>query len=362
MSRRTFLKGSVAAVASGVAAPAIAQSAPQVSWRLTSSFPKSLDSIYGGAETLAKAVAEATDNRFQIQVFAPGEIVGGLQALDAVSNGTIEMCHTASAYYVGKDASFAFGSVVPFAFNARQMHAWYHLGGGKPLLDEFYAQHKVVHLPGGNTGCQMAGWFRREIKSVADFKGLKFRIPGLQGQVMAKLGAVPQQIAGADVYPALERGTIDAAEWVGPYDDEKLGFHRVAPFYYYPGWWEGGPMLNFFINQSKWNELPASYRSLLATAAERAHGFMLATYDAKNPAALRRLIAAGAQLRPFPQDAMDAAFKATEELMTEIGAANPTFRRFYERLSAFRDEQYSWWQVAELNFDLFMVRARAQRR
>jgi len=362
MSRRAFLKGSIVAAASGVAAPAIAQTAPRISWRLTSSFPKSLDTIYGGAETLAKAIAEATDNRFQIQVFAPGEIVGGLQALDAVSAGTVEMCHTASSYYVGKDVSFAFGSVVPFAFNARQMHAWYHFGGGKPLLDEFYEQHKVVHLPGGNTGCQMAGWFRREIKSVADFNGLKFRIPGLQSRVMAKLGAVPQQIAGGDVYPALERGTIDAAEWVGPYDDEKLGFYKVAPYYYYPGWWEGGPMLNFFINQSKWNELPANYRSLLTTASERAHSIMLATYDAKNPAALRRLVAAGAQLRPFPQDTMDAAFKATNELMAEISATNATFKRFYDSLSAFRDDQYLWWQVAELNFDLFMVRARTQRR
>ncbi len=262
MKRRQFLKAAgIGAAASAVAAPAIAQSMPELKWRLTSAFPKSLDTIYGAAEVFAKYVSEATDGKFQVQPFAAGEIVGTFQAADAVGNGTVEMAHTASYYYVGKDPTFAFGTAVPFGMNSRQMNAWLYHGGGSDLLNEFYAKHGIFALPGGNTGVQMGGWFRKEIKTVADVQGLKMRIGGLAGQVLQKLGAVPQQIAGGDIYPALERGTIDAAEWVGPYDDEKLGFNKVAPFYYYPGWWEGGPTLHFMFNQAKWNELPKAYKA-----------------------------------------------------------------------------------------------------
>ncbi len=240
MERRKFLKtAAVGSAATAIASPAIAQSAPEIRWRLTSSFPKSLDTIYGGGENIAKYVAEMTDNKFQIQVFAAGEIVPGLQALDAVSNGTVEACHTVSYYYVGKDPTFAIPSSVPFGLNARQQNAWLWQGGGNELFEKFYQKFNVYGLPAGNTGAQMGGWFRKEIKSVADMSGLKMRIGGIAGQVLQKLGCVPQQIAGGDIYPALEKGTIDGAEWVGPYDDEKLGFAKVAPFYYYPGFWEG---------------------------------------------------------------------------------------------------------------------------
>ena len=244
MKRRDFIKVTGMGVAGAtMAAPAIAQSMPEIKWRMTTSWPKSLDTLYGGAEMMAKAVADATDNKFQIQTFAAGEIVPGLQVLDAVQNGTVEMGHTASYYYFGKDPTFAFGTSVPFGPNQRLNQAWYTLGGGKEVLNEFYKNYNVISLLAGNTGCQMGGWFRKEINTVDDLKGLKFRIGGFAGRVLQKLGAVPQQIAGGDIYPALEKGTIDAAEWVGPYDDEKLGFYKVAPHYYYPGWWEGGPML-----------------------------------------------------------------------------------------------------------------------
>ena len=362
MSRRQFLKGVATGLGAALATPAIAQTAPAVSWRLTSSFPRTLDTIYGAADTLARTVAELTENRFKIQVFSAGEIVGGLQALDAARSGTVEMAHTASSYYVGLDPTFAFGSVIPFSLNARQMTAWFYEGGGKALLDAFYARHGVVHLPGGNTGCQMAGWYRRELKSLDDLKGMKIRIPGLQGQVMTRLGVVPQQIAGGDVFPALERGTIDAAEWVGPYDDEKLGFVRVAPYYYYPGWWEGGPMLNFFITEKKWQELPPAYQSALAVAADRAHQQMLARYDDRNPAALKRLVSAGALLRLLPADILQAAYQATQELMTEISAKNETFKTIYEHLVAYRGDQTLWWQVAELHYDVFMVQNRQSKK
>jgi TRAP-type mannitol/chloroaromatic compound transport system substrate-binding protein len=361
MKRRNFLAASGAGLAAAaVAAPAVAQSAPEVKWRLTSSFPKSLDTIYGGAETISKQVAELTDNKFQIQVFAAGEIVPGLQALDAVSNNTVEMCHTCSYYYVGKDPTFAIGTAVPFGLNARQMNAWLFQGGGNELFNEFYKKFNIYGIPAGNTGAQMGGWFRKEIKTVADLQGLKMRIAGITGQVLAKLGVVPQQVAGGDIYPALEKGTIDAAEWVGPYDDEKLGFNKVAPFYYYPGWWEGGPTVHAMINVEKWNSLPKSYQAALTNACTTANTVMAAKYDLQNPAALRRLVAAGTQLRPFSQEVMEACFTAANQLYAEIGSKNADFKKIIEAMQATRSDQYLWWQVAEFTFDAFMIRARAR--
>jgi TRAP-type mannitol/chloroaromatic compound transport system substrate-binding protein len=361
MKRREFIKAAGAGLAgSAIAAPAIAQSMPELKWRCTSSFPKSLDTIYTGAEVFAKAIAEATDNKFQIQIFAAGEIVPGLQAADAVTNGTVEMCHTASYYYVGKDPTFALGTAVPFGLNSRMQNAWMYHGGGMDLMNEFYKKHNIYAIPAGNTGAQMGGWFRKEIKEVEDLKGLKFRIGGFAGRALAKLGVVAQQIAGGDIYPALEKGTIDAAEWVGPYDDEKLGFHKVAQYYYYPGWWEGCAMIHNFINVDKWNQLPPIYKSIVRTASSLANEQMQAKYDAVNPAALKRLVAAGTQLRPFTPPVMDACLKASLELYAETGAANPDFKKAWESMLAFRNDQYLWWQVAELTYDAFMVRARAR--
>src|SRR5476649_2228986 len=277
MKRRDFLKVSATgAAATAVASPAIAQSSPEIKWRLTSSFPKSLDTIYGGAAEISKYVAEMTDNKFQIQVFGAGEIVPGLQALDATSNGTIEMSHTAAYYYVGKDPTFAIFASVPFGLNARQQNSWWYQGGGMELGNEFFKKFGVIGFHAGNTGCQMGGWFRKEIKTVADLSGLKFRIGGIAGQVLQKVGVVPQQIAGGDIYPALEKGTIDAAEWVGPYDDEKLGFQKVAKYYYYPGWWEGNAAQHFLINTAKWEALPKSYQAIVSAACAQANSWMAA--------------------------------------------------------------------------------------
>ena len=298
---KRFLKvtGIGAAGAATLAAPAIAQSMPEIKWRMTTSWPKSLDTLYGGAEMMAKVVAEATDNKFQIQTFAGGEIVPGLQVLDAVQNGTVEMGHTASYYYFGKDPTFTFGSSVPFGPNARLNQAWYMLGGGKELLNEFYKSYNVTSMLAGNTSCQMGGWFRKEINTVDDLKGLKFRIGGFAGRVMQKLGCVPQQLAGGDIYPALEKGTIDAAEWVGPYDDEKLGFNKVAPHYYYPGWWEGGPMLLAIVNLEKWNALPKYYQNILEQAGHSRQQLDDGEIRQVNPPALKKLLAGGAKLHAF---------------------------------------------------------------
>jgi TRAP-type mannitol/chloroaromatic compound transport system substrate-binding protein len=358
MKRRDFLKvtGIGAAGAAVMAAPAIAQTMPEIKWRMPTSWPKSLDTLYGGAEMMCKVVAEATDNKFQIQSFAGGEIVPGLQVLDAVQNGTCEIGHSASYYYFGKDPTFTFGSSVPFGPNMRINQAWYMLGGGKEVLNEFYKKYNVVSLLAGNTGCQMGGWFRKEINTVDDLKGLKFRIGGFAGRVLQKMGAVPQQIAGGDIYPALEKGTIDAAEWVGPYDDEKLGFVKVAPHYYYPGWWEGGPMLLSFVNLDKWNALPKHYQAILEQAGHYANNWMMAKYDQSNPPALKRLLAAGAKLHAFPAPVMEASFKAAKELHSEVAATNADFKKVYESLNSFSSLGYQWFQVAEVGYDNFMAR------
>jgi len=362
MKRRDFLKKAGLGLAAGtVAAPAIAQTQPQIRWRMASSFPKSLDALFGIAEQIAGRVSRLTDGKFEIRVFAGGEIVPPLQVLDAVQNGTVECGQTASYYYVGKNPAFAFDTALPFGMNCRQQNAWMYYGGGMELTRELFKAHNIINFPCGNTGTQMAGWYRKEIKSVADLKGLKMRIPGLAGQILARLGVVPQQIGGGDIYPALERGTIDAAEWVGPYDDEKLGLNKVAKYYYYPGWWEGSAQLSVYVNIKQWQSLPKSYQEALETACAEANIHMVAKYDAKNTEALRKLVAAGAQLRAFPRPVMEACLKVAYELYDELGAKYPEFKKIYEPWRKFRDDEFLWFRVAENSYDNFMYNAASAR-
>ena len=360
MERRGLL--GAAALATTLPMPAIAQSMPTVRWRMPSSFPKSLGTLYGGAEYICNKVAAITDGRFQIRPFAPGEIVPALQVLDAVQAGTVEVGHTASYYYVGKDPTFGFGSTVPFGFNTRQQQAWMLHGGALDLMNDFLKEYNVLSVIAGNTGAQMGGWFRKEMRTVEDYKGLKFRIAGLAGQVIQKLGGVPQQIGGADIYPALEKGTIDAAEWVGPFDDEKLGFQKVAKFYYYPGWWEGNAMVWSYVNLQKWAELPESYKAAFMAASAEANTWVQAKYDADNPAALRRLLAEGVQLRPFSREMMQAAYVAAFEVYDEIAAKNPKFAKLYESWKSFREAEYLWFRVAENTFENFVYSQQAAER
>jgi len=357
MQRRKFVQSAgagMAGILAAGAAPAFAQGGPEIKWRLASSFPKSLDTIYGAAEQMSKRVAAATGGKFQIQVFASGEIVPGLQVLDAVQNGTVQCGHTAPYYYWGKDPAFALDTAIPFGLNARQMNAWQIFGGGLELFRDFYKGYNIHNMPAGNTGAQMGGWYRKEIKSVADLKGLKFRIGGFAGKVMERVGAVPQQIAGGEIYPALEKGTIDAAEWVGPYDDEKLGFNKVAKYYYYPGWWEGGPQLSVMANLNEWNKLPKEYQNIVEAACWEANTWMVAKYDAQNPAALKRLVAGGTQLRGFSRAILTACYKAAQEVYKETEAKSPAFKKIYASMKAFQDDQLLWFRVAEKGFDDFM--------
>ncbi|HEX4942950.1 MAG TPA: TRAP transporter substrate-binding protein [Usitatibacteraceae bacterium] len=359
MQRRKFLTSAATGLAAGAAmmptlSRAQAAALPEVKWRLASSFPKSLDTLFGTAEFMSKRVAACTGGKFQIQVFAAGELVPGLQVLDAVQNGTVQACHTAPYYFWGKDPAFALDCALPFGLNARQMNAWQIFGGGLELLREFYKGYNVHNIPCGNTGAQMGGWFRKEIKTVADLKGLKFRISGYAGKIIEKQGGVPQQIAGGDIYPALEKGTIDAAEWVGPYDDEKLGFNKVAKYYYYPGWWEGGPQLSAYFNVKEWDKLPKEYQNIVEAACGEANSWMLAKYDAQNPAALKRLVASGTQLRAFSREIMVASYKATLEVNKESSEKSPAFKKIYESMVKFRDEELLWFRVADKGYDDFM--------
>jgi len=356
MRRRSFITASgVGLAGAALAAPAVAQTQPEIKWRLASSFPKSLDTLYGAAEFLSKRVSEATDDKFQIRVFAGNEIVPAFQVLDAVQNNTVELGQTASYYYVGKDPTFSFDCTMPFGMNYRQMNAWMMHGGGLQLLRDFFKDYNIYNIPAGNTGAQMGGWFRKEIKTVEDLKGLKFRIAGLAGAILQKLGVVPQQIPGGDIYPSLEKGTIDAAEWVGPYDDEKLGFYKVAKYYYYPGWWEGQASTSLYVNIGQWEKLPKSYQAILTAACGETNSWMLGKYDTDNVAALRRLVGAGAELRPFSREILDACFKATQEFYTETSAKNAKFKAIYDPWKKFLDDEHQWFRVQEQQFDNYML-------
>ena len=358
MQRRKFLSGLGASFGAGaaIALPSIAiADGPEIKWRLASSFPKSVDTLYGAAETVARRVAAATGGKFQIQCFAAGELVPALGVLDAVKQGTVQCGHSSSYYYVGKDPTFCFDTSIPFGLDSRQQMAWMLQGGGLELMRELFRDYNIMNFPCGNTGAQMGGWYRREVKTLADLKGLKFRISGLAGQVIARLGVVPQQIPGPEIYPALEKGAIDAVEWVGPYDDEKLGFNKVAKYYYYPGWWEGGPQLSLYVNMQEWEKLPKAYQAIVEDACYYAHAEMQAKYDAHNPEVLKRLISGGTVLRKFSDEIMSAAYIEAHKLYDEIAAKNPRFKKVYEPWRKFRNEQVAWFSIAERPFDNFMA-------
>jgi len=365
MQRRSFLKkaglGATAAASATIAAPAIAQSNPTLNWRMASSFPRSLETLFGTGDLFCKYVAEASDGKFNIRHFPPGEIVPALQVMDAVGNNTIECGHTCGYYYYGKDPAFCFDTTIPFGLNARQMNSWVFEGDGQTLLRELFKTQHVVNFAMGNTGVQMGGWYRKEIKSVDDLKGLKMRTAGFAGEILSRLGVVPQQLAGSDVYPALEKGTLDAVEFVGPYDDEKLGFNKVAQYYYSPGWWEGGPQVSLYVNESAWEGLPKNYQAIIEAASRVAHVHMTAAYDARNAAALRRLIAGGTELRSFPRAVMDAAWDTTQKVYAEVAADNPRFKKLLDSYMGFRDNVVPWFRVAENAYDQYLGVALSRR-
>jgi len=365
MERRDFMKKATLGTAAGAllagcgnntaegqgSAPAV-QTQPNVRWRLASSFARSLDTIFGAAEVLADRVSQLTGGRFVIRVYSSGEIVPAFEVLEAVQKGAVHMGHSASYYYIGKNPALAFDCTVPFGLTARQHMAWVYQAEGLDLLRELFADFNIINFPGGNTGTQMGGWFNREINSLQDLRGLKMRIPGMGGRVMDQLGVTVQQISSGEIYSALERGAIDAAEWVGPYDDEKLGFHKVVDHYYYPGWWEPGPALTFYVNRDAWDKLPVDYQNILEVATAEAGLTMMTRYDARNPAALQRLLDHGVQLHPFPDDVMQAARESAAELL-ESPSSDPGYAKILTAFKKWREDSYRWFGTAEQAYTTF---------
>jgi TRAP-type mannitol/chloroaromatic compound transport system substrate-binding protein len=360
LQRRGFITHTgLAGILTASAAPAVMAAAPAVRWRLASSFPKSLDTIFGAADVFAAKLDQMSGGKFKVSVHAGGELMPPFSVVDGVQNGTVELAHTAPYYHIGKDETFAIGCAIPFGLNSRQMTAWMYEGNGLKLMREFYAGYNIINFPGGNTGAQMGGWYRQPIKSLADMKGLKMRIGGFAGRVIERMGAIPQNIPGGEVYQALEKGTIDAAEWVGPYDDLKLGFHKVAPHYHFPGWWEGGPQLDFFINQKAFSALSKDYQAMVESAAAFAHTTMQARYDARNPQALKQLVAEKAKLVQMPTPVLDAAYKHSMDIYSELNAKNPRWKKVYLDYAKFRTEQNLWFRFTEATFDRYMQSKKA---
>lgn len=354
MERRSLIKhAGIAGILAAAAAPAV-HAQTVVRWRMASSFPKSLDTLYGGAETIARVVKAMTGGKFEISTHAAGELMPAFGVVDGVQQGSIECAHTAPYYFFGKDETFAIGCAIPFGLNSRQTTAWMIEGNGLKLMREFYAKYNIVNFPAGNTGAQMGGWFRKELKSVSDLKGLKFRIGGFGGRILERIGGIPQNIPAGDIYSALEKGTIDAAEFVGPYDDLKLGLSKVAPNYYYPGWFEGGAQVDLFVNNKALESLTPEYRAILEAACAVAHSDVQAKYDARNPVALKQLVGSGTKLKEFPKDILAAAFAESEKYYEELSDKNENWKKIYPDFRKFRAEQNLWFRFTEATFDRFM--------
>ena len=329
-------------------------SGPRVNWRLTGSFPPSTDILYGAGERLAERISEMTGGNFNIRVFGPGEIVPPLQVMDGVMQSTIQCGITPGYFYTGKHPALAFDTAVPFGMSSRQQIAWMYHGGGLDLINSIYADFGLITFPVSSTGAQMGGWFREPVGGLSDLPGLRMRIPGFGGEIMSRLGVTVQVIAGAEIYPALERGAVDAIEWVGPYDDEKLGFHQIAKNYYYPGWWEPGVSVSLLVNREAYDELPAAYQTVLRTVCGETLLHTLSSYDAANPAALRRLVRDhGVTLREFSVDILEAAWTESNAYLTEQAADNAGFDRVYQSWKAYRDMAFPYAAGNELSYARF---------
>ncbi len=326
---------------------------PPVRWRMATSWPISLNTIYGGAEKISERVSALSGGKFEIKPYAAGEIVPGLEVLDAVQVGSVECGHTASYYYKGKNPSFAFGTSVPFGLTAQQQNAWLYQGGGIEALNKIFSDFGVISFPAGNTGAQMGGWFKEKLDGLKSLQGLKMRIPGLGGEVMAELGVNVQVLPAGEVFLALDRGAIDAAEWTGPYDDEKLGLAKAARYYYYPGWWEPGPTLNAIVNQKAWNKLPKQYQEIFKTACYEANLNMLSEYDALNGSALQRLLTNGTELVPYEDTILKAAKEASFQLYADIAAKDKSFSKLFLDWKQFRTDISTWNQVNEFSLSRF---------
>lgn len=360
MERRSFIAAGAGLAAATASISAAAQTAPTLNWRLGSSFPKALDTIYGGADEFAKIVSQLTDGRFKITVGAPGEFAPALGNFDAVQKGTLQMAHTAGYYFLNVNKALAFDTTLPFGMNQRQHNAWVYQGGGMELLRELFAQYNMVNFPMGNTGAQMGGWYNKEIRSLEDVKGLKIRIPGFGGEIWKRLGAEPVGLPGGEIVKAIKDKKIDAAEWVGPYDDGKLGLPEVARFYFYPAWWEPSAALSLYVNKAAYDSLPPVYKEAVRVATESVNQWMMAAYDSRNPAAFKQMIGSGTRLQLFPNSLMIAAYRNALQIYDAESKANPAFAKIYGPWRRFRSDLNEWHKTAEAAMTNFMANWKAE--
>ncbi len=371
MERREFLRYAGTAAVGGVALAACstgdsgldealqAGDLPELNWEIATSWPTSLDTLFGGAQIFAERVTAMTGGRFTMTARAGGELVPALEILQSVQAKSVAGGHTASYYYRGLGEVVAFGTAMPFGLTDRQQNAWLYDGGGLEMLQEIYRDRfGVIQFPAGNTGVQMGGWFNKEINSLADLQGLKMRIPGLGGAVMERLGVTVQVIPGGEIFQSLQTGAVDAAEWVGPYDDTNLDFHTVASFYYFPGWWEPGPSLEVQFPVDEYDGLPEEYKAVIQTAAKQANVDMMSRYDALNPPALEEFILNNSDvtLLPFPDDVMAGAEEAAFEMYDEFAAADTDFQSVLDNWTAFRSSIRNWHSLAETSFMNYQTR------
>jgi TRAP-type mannitol/chloroaromatic compound transport system substrate-binding protein len=337
----------------GAAAPAQSSGLPAIQWQMPTSWTASMPVLLGAAEHFAKRVGELTEGRMQITAAPGGQIVPGLQVYEAIENGTTPIGHTAAFYWVGRDPAWAIGTGIPFGLTTAQQNAWIYAGGGQALLDEFFAEQGIVAFAAGNTTNQAGGWFKRELNSIADLQGLKMRIPGLGGEVMTRLGVSTQQIAGGEIFQALSTGTIDAAEFTNPVDEEKMGLNKAAEFYYMPSWWEPGISLHTFINKSEYDKLPDQYKSAIQAAAAEANVRSMGQYDAENAAALKRMVDGGTKLRYYNDEILAAAQAASFELYGELQSSSPAFAKIFPQWNEFRKQVISWHSTNEMRYMTF---------
>jgi TRAP-type mannitol/chloroaromatic compound transport system substrate-binding protein len=377
MKRRDLVMGATAAIATGGYinqnsaitqtetppatqtdnSPAVTGESPQIRWRMATSWDKTLDIAFGSAKTLCQRVSQMTSGKFTITPYAAGELASGLEVMDAIKAGTVECGHTTSQYYVNKNPALAFAASMPFGLNPHQQNSWLYHGGGLELIQKLYSDFGMINFPAGNTSIQMGGWFTKKINNIHDLQGLRMRISGLGGEVMQRLGVDVQILLGEQIVDALVRGELDAAEWVGPYEDEQLGLHKIAPYYYYPGWWEPGTTREVQVSLKQWQRLPKDYQAIFRAAATEANMRLLAQYDAVNGSALKRLVLGGTKLEAYSEEILKAAHRATFDWYEEQSQANSQFRDIYQQWLSFRREAYDWNRINELSFADFVGRS-----
>lgn len=359
--RRKFLKQGAAALTSGAILSACGGSEKNVStefanvnftkthkWRMVTTWPPNFPVMGEGCNLLADWINEASGGRLEVTVYGGGELIPALESFEAVSNGVAQLGHGAGYYWSGKIAAATFFATVPFGMNAQQMNAWIMNAGGLELWEELYAPYNLIPMPAGNTGVQMGGWFNKEINSIEDLEGLKMRIPGIGGKVMSRAGASAMNVAGGEIYTNLERGVIDATEWIGPYNDFIMGYHQVADYYYYPGWHEPGTVLELLVNKEQYESLGSDLQAIVRTASYRLNGWMLSEFEARNNEYLQKLLVdEKVQLRPFPKEVLDTLRSHTDDIVGEIIANDPKAQKIFAAYDKFRKEVSNWSEISE---------------